>query len=52
MDALSVCVRSNFAGTESVKMYAEVSLCTLGFFRSLLTISRPSMGPNSWSKHI
>lgn len=26
MDALAVCVRSNFAGTESVKMYSEVSL--------------------------
>jgi len=25
MDALAVCVRSNFAGTEGVKMYSEVS---------------------------
>lgn len=25
MDALSVCLRTNFAGTESVKMYSEVS---------------------------
>lgn len=25
MDALAVCIRSNFAGTESVKMYSEVS---------------------------
>lgn len=24
MDALAVCVRSNFAGTESAKMYSEV----------------------------
>ena len=28
MDALAVCVRSNFAGTESVKMYSEVSTDT------------------------
>jgi hypothetical protein len=25
MDTLAVCVRSNFAGTESSKMYSEVS---------------------------
>jgi hypothetical protein len=25
MDALAICVRSNFAGTEGVKMYSEVS---------------------------
>lgn len=25
MDVLAVCVRTNFAGTESVKMYSEVS---------------------------
>lgn len=25
MDALAVCVRSNFAGTESAKMYSEAS---------------------------
>jgi hypothetical protein len=30
MDALAVCVRSNFAGTEGVKMYSEVS-CVLIF---------------------
>ena len=24
MDALAVCVRSNFAGSEAVKMYSEV----------------------------
>jgi hypothetical protein len=29
MDALAVCVRSNFAGTESVKMYSEVSPVSL-----------------------
>lgn len=29
MDALAVCVRSNFAGTESVKMYSEVSSLSL-----------------------
>jgi hypothetical protein len=34
MDALSVCLRTNFAGTESVKMYSEVS--TPRFRRSTL----------------
>ena len=30
MDALSVCVRTNFAGIEGVKMYSEVSVPVAG----------------------
>lgn len=54
MDALSVCVRSNFAGTESVKMYAEVSLRTDAPFldrhspsKDLLRHKAPGGGPYS-----
>lgn len=38
MDALAVCVRSNFAGTESAKMYSEVSRHLLNVRLSLINL--------------
>lgn len=53
MDALAICVRSNFAGTEGVKMYSEVSslvtmMGTTARYRALT--DRPFTGLNTLSK--